>query len=88
MKFVSLNTKRHYQQNRVDKPASVTVEDFNNATVASHNIHTYTELREQIHHDLRIQHPDWIESGGESPMCDFYEARLMELLGTTAPGLS
>jgi hypothetical protein len=88
MKFVSLKTRGHYQQNRADKPARVTVEDFNNATVASHNIHTYTELREQIHHDLRVQHPDWIEPGGQSPMCDFYEARLMELLGTTAPGLS
>jgi hypothetical protein len=88
MKFVSLKTRRHYQQNRADKPASVTVEDFNNATVASHKIHTYTELREQIHHDLRIQHPDWVEPGGQSPMCDFYEARLMELLGTNARGLS
>ena len=48
----------------------------------SHQIHTYTELRRQIHHDLRIQHPEWILSNGESPMCDSYEARLMELLGT------
>jgi hypothetical protein len=43
-------------------------------------IHTYTELRQQIHDDLRIQHPEWIEANGESPMCDFYEARLMEEL--------
>ncbi|PYK84734.1 MAG: hypothetical protein DME41_01615 [Verrucomicrobia bacterium] len=56
--------------------------------VASHKIHTYTELRQQIHHDLRIQHPEWIEPSGESPMCDFYEARLMELLGTKGMGLS
>ena len=46
----------------------------------SHQIHTYTELQQQIHDDLRIQHPEWVESGGESPMCDSYEARLMELL--------
>ena len=46
----------------------------------SHQIHTYTELRQQIHDDLRIQHPEWIESNGESPMCDSYESRLMELL--------
>src|SRR5205809_6454104 len=46
----------------------------------SHQIHTYTELRHQIHDDLRIQHPDWILPNGESPMCDSYEARLMELL--------
>ena len=24
----------------------------------SHQIHTYTELQQQIHDDLRIQHPD------------------------------
>ena len=42
--------------------------------------HTYTELRQQIHHDLRIQHPEWVQPNGSSPMCDSYEARLMELL--------
>ena len=47
-----------------------------------HQIHTYTELRQQIHDDLRIQHPEWIESNGEAPMCDFYEARLTEQLET------
>ena len=43
-------------------------------------IHTYTELQQQIHDDLRIQHPEWVQPNGESPMCDSYEARLMELL--------
>jgi hypothetical protein len=43
-------------------------------------IRTYTELRQQIHDDLRIQHPEWIEANGESPMCDAYEARLIEEL--------
>jgi hypothetical protein len=47
-----------------------------------HQIHAYTELLQQIHDDLRIQHPEWVEPNGESPMCDSYEARLMELLGT------
>jgi hypothetical protein len=61
-----------------------TVEDFNNAAVASHKVRTYTELREQIHNDLRLQHPEWIEPSGESPMCEFYEARLLELLGAYA----
>jgi hypothetical protein len=51
-------------------------------------IHTYTELRQQIHDDLRIQHPEWIESNGEAPMCDFYEARLMDLLHFDAKGLN
>ena len=41
-----------------------------------HQIHTYTELRQQIHDDLRIQHPEWIQPNGESSMC------LMELLDT------
>jgi hypothetical protein len=47
--------------------------------------HTYTELRQQIHHDLRIQHPEWVKPNGESPMCDSYEARLMELLFAATP---
>jgi hypothetical protein len=45
-----------------------------------HQSHTYTELLQQIHGDLRIQHPEWVQPNGESPMCDSYEARLMELL--------
>jgi hypothetical protein len=49
-----------------------------------HQIHTYTELRQQIHDDLRIQHPEWVEPNGESPMCDSYEARLTEQLDTLA----
>ena len=51
-------------------------------------IQTYTELRQQIHDDLRIQHPEWVEPNGESTVCDFYEARLMELLDADAKGLS
>src|SRR4026208_1945475 len=45
-----------------------------------HQILTCTELRKQIHDDLRIQHPEWVEPNGECPMCDSYEARLIELL--------
>ena len=48
----------------------------------SHQIHTYTELRQQIHDDLRIQHPEWVDPDGKSPMCDSYESRFMELLAT------
>ncbi len=33
----------------------------------SQQIHTYTELQQQIHHDLRIQHPEWVQPNGESP---------------------
>lgn len=43
-------------------------------------INNYAALLQQIHHDLRIQHPEWIQQDGRSPMCDSYEARLMELL--------
>jgi len=47
-----------------------------------HQIHTYTELQQQIHDDLRIQHPEWVESNGECPMCDSYESRLAGSLDT------
>ena len=49
-----------------------------------HQLHTYADLRKQIHHDLRVQHPEWIQPNGESPMCDSYEARLMETLNVLA----
>ena len=45
-----------------------------------HQIHIYSELRHQIHDDLRIQHPEWVEPNGENPMCDSYQSRLTELL--------
>ena len=38
------------------------------------------DLRQQIHDDLRRQHPEWVLPNGESPMCDAYEARLMDEL--------
>ncbi len=41
---------------------------------------TYADMRKQIHDDLRIQHPEWVQPNGESPLCDSYEARLIELL--------
>jgi hypothetical protein len=45
-----------------------------------HEVHTYADLLQQIRNDLRLQHPEWIQANGESPMCDSYEARLIELL--------
>jgi hypothetical protein len=48
-----------------------------------HEIHTYSALLRQIHNDLRVQHPEWIQPNGESPMCDSYETRLMELLAAS-----
>jgi hypothetical protein len=44
-------------------------------------IHSYSELQQQIHEDLRTQHPDWVEPNGDCPTCDSYELRLAELLG-------
>jgi hypothetical protein len=80
MKFVSLRRKGAHRQGKLDKPSRATHESFVRPTAAPHEIHTYAELRQQIHDDLRIQHPDWVEPGGKSPVCDSYEARLMELL--------
>jgi hypothetical protein len=42
------------------------------------------ELRQQIHDDLRIQHPEWVEPNGGCPKCDSYESRLAELLESFA----
>ena len=46
----------------------------------SHRIHTRTEFWRQIHDDLWIQHPEWVEPNGESSKCDSYNARLTERL--------
>jgi len=46
-------------------------------------IHAYSDLQQRIHQDLRVQHPEWVEPNGESPICDSYESRLAELLGLT-----
>jgi len=43
-------------------------------------INAIANLRPQIHDDLRKQHPEWVLPNGESPLCDVYEARLMNLL--------
>jgi hypothetical protein len=48
--------------------------------VMLNEVHTYADLRKKMHEDLRVQHPEWIQPNGESPMCDSYEARLMETL--------
>jgi hypothetical protein len=61
---------------------------FTKPVTMSQEIRTYAELRQQIHDDLRIQHPECVEPDGGSPMCDFYEARLMELLDADAKGLN
>jgi hypothetical protein len=80
MKFVSLRRARAHRRGKSNKPASATGESFAKPMSMHHQIHTYTELRQQIHDDLRIQHPEWVQPNGECPLGDSYEARLMELL--------
>ena len=73
MKFVSLKRTQVGRPTKLAKPTT--------APVPLTKIHTYAELQQQIHDDLRLQHPEWIQPDGESPICDSYEARLKELLG-------
>jgi hypothetical protein len=47
----------------------------------SDRIRSYAELRKLMRVSLRIQHPEWVKSDGNSPICDFYDARFAELLG-------
>jgi hypothetical protein len=80
MKFVSLRTKQAHRSSKLAKPSRAHRESVTPATAPPHQIHTYAELRQQIHDDLRIQHPEWVQPNGESPICDSYEARLIKLL--------
>jgi hypothetical protein len=80
MKFVSLRTKQAHRPSKLAKPSRAHRESLTTATRSPHQIHTYAELRQQIHNDLRLQHPEWIQPNGECPVCDSYEARLIELL--------
>lgn len=82
MKFVSLRRERTRGQSKLEKPSSAMPEFFTKPIPVPRQIHTYTELRQKIHDDLRIQHPEWVQRSGQSPMCDAYEARLKELLDT------
>jgi hypothetical protein len=43
-------------------------------------VDAYTGLLRQVRNDLRVQHPEWIQPNGQCPMCDSYEAHLIELL--------
>jgi hypothetical protein len=80
--------KGAHRQGKLDKRSRADRESFAGPTDAHHRILTYAELRQQIHDDLRVQHPEWIQPDGKSPMCDSYEARLMQLLDNLAQGVS
>jgi hypothetical protein len=59
------------------------LEPFMESMAMTHKVHTYAALLQKIRNDLRLQHPEWIQPNGECPMCDSYEARLMELLAAS-----
>jgi hypothetical protein len=80
MKFVNLKTQRTHRRGKLNKPSRAMPESFAKRMALSHQVHTYVELRQQIHDDLRVQHPEWVQADGKSPMCDSYEARLVKLL--------
>jgi len=40
----------------------------------------YTELQQKMHDALRAQHPEWIETDGKAPTCDYYESLFAALL--------
>ena len=82
MKFISFRREQIHRQGKLGRLSRATVKFFTKPMALPHQIHTYTELQQQIHEDLRIQHPEWVQSNGESPMCDAYEVRLTELLDT------
>ncbi len=76
-RFVAWHSHRRGGREEVHR---TTLEPFIKPVAHRAEIHTYAELRQQIHDDLRIQHPEWVNPNGESPMCDVYEARLTETL--------
>ena len=53
-----------------------------------HQVDAYATLLQQVRNDLQLQHPEWIQPNGQCPMCDCYEARLIELLDASKPGES
>jgi hypothetical protein len=64
-------------------PLDVRLKPF--AAAMPDKIRSYAELREFIRVSLRIQNPQWVEPNGDSPVCDFYEARFAELIRITNP---
>jgi hypothetical protein len=85
MKLLNLTTKRGRQRGDLDELPRAAFESLTKPCGVPHQAHNYSELRQQIHDDLRIQHPEWIQQNGECPMCDAYEARLMELFDHLGP---
>jgi hypothetical protein len=58
---------------------------MNTSASTSGEIRPYTNLQQQIHDALRVQHPEWVEPNGDCPTCESYESRLAELLRLSSP---
>src|SRR5215467_6537129 len=56
---------RRFRSSRWEMETSTQIEQFSRATAIAarsnhhYKIHIHTELRQQIHDNLRIQHPEW-----------------------------
>jgi hypothetical protein len=50
------------------------------ARCESQQIRSYAELEFQLRRDLRAQHPEWIDSAGNSLMCEVSDRRLAKLI--------
>ena len=61
-------------------------ENFSNGRTSRHQVRTYAELQEQLHHDLMAQHPEWIDGDGNCPTCESYDRRLAELISSFQSG--
>ena len=48
------------------------------------NRRAFSQLQQEIHDALRVQHPDWVGPDGDCPTCESYESRLAELLGISS----
>jgi hypothetical protein len=57
-------------------------ENFSNEQTNGHQVQTYAELQEQLHHDLMAQHPEWIDADGNCPTCESYDRRLAKLISS------
>ena len=55
--------------------------DFPATSSSAVEIHSYAQLQQRIHDDLRVQHPEWVEPDGNCPTCESYERRLAESIG-------
>ena len=50
-------------------------EDMNDRMTNDRQV-SLSELQQEIHDALRVQHPDWVEPDGDCPTCESYESRL------------